>query len=1016
MQFNKLNNLFGWLVCAVACTTYLITLEPTTSFWDCGEFISSANKLQIPHPPGSPLFILMGRFFVVLFGDNPQTAAIAVNSMSAIASGFTILFLFWTITYFARKLVLPASQATPTGQQTFTILSAGVIGSLAYAFSDSFWFSAVEGEVYALSSFFTALVFWAIFKWEARANEPRADRWLVFIFFMMGLSIGVHLLNLLTIPAVLMVYYFKKYKFTRRGAFIALITGCAITVFIMKFIVQSTIRGAGQFDIFFTNEFGLPFFTGFIIFFALIGAGLLLAIRYASRRNWYRAKLALWCALFVMLGYSTYTTTLIRSNADPAVNMFSVDNPISLASYLGRESYNDWPLFYGPDFTERAPFKKAGEEYVKGEKKYETAGPKYVQDWANAPGAHFFPRIWDNNDDRNQKACYYNFTGLEEGETPTMKDNIAYFSRYQAGWMYMRYFMWNFAGRQNDLQGYGNPRDSNFISGINFVDNSLYGNQSKMPDTARESNKAYNRLFMLPLALGLVGLFFQLRRNNKDWFVNTLLFLITGIGIVIFLNQSGHQPRERDYAFVGSFYAFAVWIGLGVVGLISFTQKHIKKPAAAWATAALCFFAVPVLMAQQEWDDHDRSGKTLARDLARNYLESCPPNAILITAEDNDTYPIWYLQEVEGVRRDVRVVIATMIGNDWCIDQLRYKVNNSAPVDVLFTKEQVAGNKRGVVYFNKMQGFDPEKHYDLYESLKNTVASDDSKYTTVTEDGETYHLLPMNKFSIPVDQAKAIASGAAHNGEKIADQLLLDFSGKNYLFKHELAPLAIIAANKWERPICFASSQTASDYGLGNYVRSKGLVYQLSPVQNSEVDNETAYANVMNHFQYGNTHKSGMYLDETNRLRLNVIKMAHVQLAMSLVKAGEMEKAKKVLRRFDENVSPANMPYGFTSNRGNQHNIMSLQFLHACYLAGDLELAKKVTASLRKDLLQQMEYYRSLGEEPQSDDELARNAYQLIQGGGASLNNHQVSFANDILSSFQLLNQVSEWEKQPAAL
>ncbi len=572
-----------------------------------------------------------------------------------------------------------------------------------------------------------------------------------------------------------------------------------------------------------------------------------------------------------MLGYSTYTTTLIRSNADPAVNMFSVDNPISLASYLGRESYNDWPLFYGPDFTERTPFKKAGEEYVKGEKKYETAGPKYVQYWANAPGAHFFPRIWDNNDDRNQKVCYYNFTGLEEGETPSMKDNIAYFSRYQAGWMYMRYFMWNFAGRQNDLQGFGNPRDSNFISGINFVDNSLYGNQSKMPDTARDSNKAYNRLFMLPLALGLVGLFFQLRRNNKDWFVNTLLFLIT--------------------------------------------------------------------------------------------------------AEDNDTYPIWYLQEVESVRRDVRVVIATMIGNDWCIDQLRYKVNNSAPVDVLFTKEQVAGNKRGVVYFNKMQGFDPGKYYDLYESLKNTVASDDSKYTTVTEDGETFHLLPMNKFSIPVDPA-----------------------------------------NKWERPICFASSQTASDYGLGNYVRSKGLVYQLSPVESSEVDNEAAYANVMNHFQYGNTHKAGMYLDETNRLRLNVIKMAHVQLAMSLAKAGDKEKAKKVLRRFDENVSPANMPYGFTSNRGNQHNIMSLQFLHACYLAGDMELAKKVTASLRKDLLQQMEYYRSLGEEPQSDDELARNAYHLVQGGGASLSNHQASFANDILSSFQLLNQLSEWEKQPATL
>lgn len=1016
MQFNKLNNLLGWLVCATACTVYLLTLEPTASFWDCGEFISSANKLQIPHPPGSPLFILMGRFFVILFGNDPQTAAIAVNSLSAIASGFTILFLFWTITYFARKLVQPAFQASLTSQQAFTVLSAGVIGSLAYAFSDSFWFSAVEGEVYALSSFFTALVFWAIFKWEARADQPGADRWLVFIFFMMGLSIGVHLLNLLTIPAVIMVYYFKKYKFTRRGAFIALITGCAVTVFIMKFIIQSTIRGAGKFDIFFVNDMGLPFFSGFIFFFAMIAAALLLGIRYASRKNWYKAKLALWCALFVMLGYSTYTTTLLRSNADPAVDMFNVDNPISLASYLGRESYNDWPLFYGPDFTERAPYKKSGNQFVKGEKRYEVAGPNYVQDWSGAPGAHLFPRIWDNNDDRNQRACYYNFTNLEEGDMPSMKDNIAYFTRYQAGWMYMRYFMWNFAGKQNDLQGFGNPRDSNFISGIDFVDNSLYGNQDKMPETARQNNKAWNRLFLLPLALGLTGLFFQLKRNRKDWTVNTLLFLVTGLAIVVFLNQSGFQPRERDYAFVGSFYAFAVWIGLGVVALINFSQRYIRKPAAAWATAAICFLAVPMLMAHQEWDDHDRSGKTLARDMARNYLESCPPNAILITAEDNDTYPIWYLQEVEGVRRDVRVVIATMIGNDWCIDQLRYKVNESAPVDVLFTKEQMAGNKRGVVYFNKMQGYDPEKYYDLCDVMKNIVGSEDSRFTTVTEDEETYHLLPMHKFSIPVNPAKAIASGAAHSGEKMVDQLLLDFSGKNYLFKHELAPLAIIAANKWERPVCFASSSTASEYGLDKYVRSKGMVYQLSPVPDSDVDNDAAYTNLMKHFQYGNTKKSGIYLDETNRLRLNIIKNAHVQLAMSLARAGDKERAKQVLRRFDENVSPANLPYGFTSNRGNQHNIMSLQFLHACYLAGDLELAKKVTASLRRDLTQQMVYYRSLGEEQQSDEELAKNAYTLMQGKEATLSARQASFANDILSSFQLLNQLSEWEKQPASL
>lgn len=1011
MSFNKLNNLAGWIVCLTACTVYFLTLEPTTSFWDCGEFISSANKLQIPHPPGSPLFVLMGRFFVILFGDNPQTAAIAVNSMSALASGFTILFLFWTITYLAKKLIQPASQPL-TGQQVFAVLSAGVIGSLAYAFSDSFWFSAVEGEVYALSSFLTALVFWAIFKWEARADQPGADRWMVFIFFVMGLSIGVHLLNLLTIPAILMIWYFKRYRPSTKGAILALITGCGITVFIMKFVVQSTVKAAGKFDVFFTNEMGLPYFSGFAFFFLLIATALMLGIRIASRKNWYRAKLALWCAVFVMLGYAAYTTTLIRSNANPAVDMFNVDNPISLASYLGRESYNDWPLLYGPDFTERAPYKNTGPLMVRSNGKYVEAGSTFAPDWANAPGAHLFPRVWDNNNERGQAECYRRFTGLEEGEQPTLKDNINYFTRYQAGWMYMRYFMWNFAGKQNDLQGLGNPRDSNFISGFSFVDNALYGNQEKMPDSIRAENKAHNRLFMLPLALGIAGLFFHLKRNKQHWIANMLLFLVTGLGVVVFLNQSGFQPRERDYAFVGSFYAFAIWIGLGVPALIDLANRYIRKPAAAWAAAALCFFAVPVLMAQQEWDDHDRSGKTLARDLARNYLESCPPNAILITAEDNDTYPIWYLQEVEGVRRDVRVVISTMIGSDWCIDQLRYKLNNSAPFDLIFTKEQLQGNNRNVVYFNKMAGYDPQKYYDLYGSLKNIAASDDPKFTAQSEDGETLHTLPMQKFSLPVDAQKAIASGAAHPGEKLKPELLIDLSGKKYLLKNDLAPLALIAANKWERPVCFTNQQTAAELGIGGYVRLTGLCWQLTPVENSQTDNKNAWISMMKHFAYGNTSRKGIYLDEDNRRRLNIVKSAHVQLAMSFIREGNTVAARAVLHRFDDNVSTANFPYGFTSKL-NQHNIISLQFLQAAYLAGDTALAAKITASLKHDLRQQLDYYHSLGDDLKNDEELAKNSYLLLEGKAGELSNHQLNFAQDILTSFQLLHQLKQWEQSP---
>ncbi|HMF72474.1 MAG TPA: DUF2723 domain-containing protein, partial [Flavitalea sp.] len=564
MSYNRINNLIGWLVCITACTVYLMTMERTASFWDTGEFISSAFKLQVPHPPGAPLFILLGRLFIIIFGDNPASAALAVNSMSAVASGLTILFLFWTITYFAKKLVQQKNEPLK-GSQVFTIMSAGVTGALAYTFSDSFWFSAVEGEVYALSSLFTAIVFWAVLKWEKRADEPGADRWLVFIFFLMGLSIGVHILNLLTIPAIVMVFYFKRYKTTVKGAILAFIIGCLITGMILKFVIQYSIKGAGWFDVLFVNDFGMPFFSGFALFFVLLAGLLILSIHYATRKKYYYLKLGTWSVVFLIMGYSTYITTMLRSNANPALDMFNVDNPISLGGYLGRDQYNDWPIMYGPDFTERPPVVNGGDLYVKGDKQYEVAGKIAKQDWANAPSAHLFPRMWDAGNDRNQESVYRNYAGLDPGETPSMADNVKFFTTFQTGWMYMRYFMWNFAGKQNDLQGYGNVRDSNWISGVPFVDNVLYGPQDKLPDSIRKDNKAYNRLFMLPLALGLAGMFFQYKRKSQHFLVNMLLFFFTGIAIVIYLNQSGLQPRERDYAYVGSFYAFAVWIGLGMI-------------------------------------------------------------------------------------------------------------------------------------------------------------------------------------------------------------------------------------------------------------------------------------------------------------------------------------------------------------------------------------------------------------------------------------------------------------------
>jgi hypothetical protein len=1028
MNYNRINNLIGWMVFAIACTVYLMTMERSTSFWDTGEFISGAYKLQIPHPPGAPLFLLIGRFFVILFGDSPATAAIAVNSMSAIASGCTILFLFWTITYFAKKIIQknnePNNKALKnkeagnklpllplSNSQLFAIMGAGAVGALSYTFSDSFWFSAVEGEVYALSSFFTAIVFWAALKWEQRADRPGADRWLVLIFFLMGLSIGVHLLNLLTIPAIVMVYYFRKYKVSIRGSIVAFLTGCLITGLVQIFVIQYSIKAAGAFDVFFVNNLGLPFFSGFIVFFLSIGVILMLTIRYASKKRYHYLKLGTFSLMFMLLGYSTYLTTMLRSNANPAMDMFNVDNPIALERYLGREQYGDWPIIYGPDFTDPAPVIRGKEIYTKSDKQYVSAGRPGKSDWSNATGAHLFPRMWDAGNDRNQQQVYRNYAGLEEGETPTLPSNIRYFASYQAGWMYMRYFMWNFAGKQNDLQGYGNIRDSNWISGIPFVDNVMYGPQKNLPDSIRLNNKAHNELFMLPLALGLAGMFFQYKKNRQQFLVNMLLFFFTGLAIVIYINQAGLQPRERDYSFVGSFYAFAVWIGLGSL-LVARQITHFVKPVhAAYVGIALCM-AVPLLMAVQEWDDHDRSKKTLARDMAKDYLESCPKNAILFSFEDNDTYPLWYAQEVEGIRPDVRVMVNTLTGTDWYLNQLRYKINESAPFDVIFTKEQTHGNQREILYYSKLPGFDQDKYYDLYSTLKNVVASDDPRYTGTTEDGDTYHLLPMRKFSVPVNQEAIKKSGLVNPGDSIVNELKLDLSGKNYLLRNDLTMLSIIATSNFERPVCFTSNSELSELGLDKYARLEGLIYRLVPVENPEVDDERSYKHIMEQFEYGNTDKEDVYLDEDNRRRLNIIKLAHAQLAVSLANAGNKEKAREVLNWFESRVKSANLPHGMTSNRGNQHNAISSEFLRAAYLSGDLALAKNISHDLKKDLKQQLSYYRLLGDELLQDEQLAQYAYQQMQGKPADLSDRQLSFVNDILSSFQLLRQLESWEKE----
>ena len=1022
MSFKRLNNITGWVVCIIACTVYIMTMEATGSFWDCGEFISSTYKLQVPHPPGAPLFVMLGRLFIVvfgpLFGSGPEAAARSVNLMSALSSGFTILFLFWSITHFARKLVLGGNNTTGTSSQLFSIMGAGIVGALAYTFSDSFWFSAVEGEVYGMSSFFTAIVFWAILKWEHNADQPNADRWIVLIFFLMGLSIGVHLLNLLTIPAIVMVYYFKRFKVTTWGTIWAFLAACLITGFVQKVVIQYTVAGAGKFDIWFVNNLHLPFFSGFttyflamaalfiwafsfreetitktkltiflaLLFFLLlipfissssVGLGLLkfiLVIGAGGLAGYLlktgalsKLKLTIWCLAFMLLGYSSYVTTMIRSNANPAVDMYNVDNPNSLVGYLGRDQYGDFPLIYGQVFTAQPDHYDDGEmKYTKGKDSYVEIGhdvkPAYSSD-----DMMLFPRVWDASNDQGHANYYKDWLGLADGEKPGMGGNINFFFGYQLNWMYLRYFMWNFAGKQNDVQGFapGNVRDGNWLSGISFIDNARLGNQDAMPDSIK-NNKAHNTLFFLPLALGVIGLVYQFFKSKKDFLVTGLLFFFTGFAIVLYLNQAGNQPRERDYAYVGSFYAFAIWIGLGVLQIQEWLRLKLPQGASAGLAFGACLLAVPVLMGQQEWDDHDRSKKVLARDLAKDYLESCAPNAILFTYGDNDTYPLWYAQEVEGIRPDVRVINNSLLGIDWYINQLRYKVNNSDPIDVIWDAQKIEGRNRDYIYINPRQDLNQNTYFDLYQIMKDFVGTDDPNAKVTLSNGESLNYLPTRKLKVAVDEKTVRANGTVNPTDSVVSEINIELpQNKNVIVKNDLAILNIIAANQWKRPIYFTAPYSGSELGFEKYLRKDGLTYRLVPVKNnSGVNTEWVIDKLMRKFDFGHANIKGVYFDEQNRLHLNTIRSAYADGAASLADQGRKSEAKQVLDKADKGILETNMPYAMVSHN-NQHNYFTFRFLEACYKAGYKELSDHVSQALHKDFEQQLKYYNTLPERSQ---------------------------------------------------
>jgi hypothetical protein len=984
MNFKKVNNISGWIVFAIASTVFTITREASVSFWDCGEFISCAYKLQISHPPGAPLFILLGRLFIILFSGNLDAAtpnlhaAVDVNLLSSISSGFTILFLFWTITHFAKKMMVKKDEVI-TLEKTILIIGAGAVGALAFTFSDSFWFSAVEGIVFGVSPLFISSAFWAMLKWEEQADKPYADKWIVLIAYLIGLSIGVHLLSLLSIPAIVMTYYFRRYKYSLKGAILAFILACVLTGVVQILIIQDTVKLIGWFEILFVNGMGLPFNSGMFFCLALFVVAIVLGLRWATRKKKHLAELGILCFTFIMIGYSTYGVIMIRANADPSINMQNVTNPMTLVSYLDRSQYGTWPIFRGADFTAQPTGNKnEGYIYEKNERtgKYEVVGKKegYQYDPADI---HYFPRIWDTDNSQGHVDFYKQWLGIDGTEPPSTQDNIKWLIGYQFNWMYWRYFMWNFSGRQNDLQGTGNPRDGNWISGIAPLDNWRLGDQSKMPDSLKE-NKAHTTLFMLPFILGLLGLSFQWKKDRKNAVVVFILYFFTGIAIILYLNQAGPQPRERDYSYVGSFYAFSIWIGLGVLYVYELLKKKLKPIQSSVVAGGICLIAVPLLMASQEWKSHDRSKKTLARDEAADYLNSCAPNAILFTAADNDTYPLWYAQEVENIRPDVRVIVTTLLGTDWMIDQLRRKINKSDPVPISWAHDKYVGDNRDYIpYYDQGGIVSKDSSMNLDDAMAFMANNNDR---LATQGGDSLNYFPTHKFYIPVDKELVLSNGTVDpkDSSGILDRVNINLT-QNTLYKNDLMVLNIIAANKWKRPIYFTQPQ---GLGLNNFLQNEGMTYRLEPLKQQDpngadaVNTKAAYKNQVSNFYFGGAQYPNIYFDENSRRSLMTMRQAFSTTGKALVLIGKKDSALQVLNYGYKMLTPSSFPYGMVS-AGNMHDITSLQYAYACYLAGDIKKGDRIADDVISDCQQQIEYYNSLSD---SDAGYFQNDLQTAEG------------------------------------
>ena len=1082
-QYRLVDNIFGWVAFIIAAFTYCSTIEPTASFWDCPEFITTAYKQEIGHPPGAPFFMLLGNFFTHFASDTTQVAKM-VNTMSALLSAVCIMFLFWTITHLARRLVISDWKELTTSK-LIAIEASGMVGALIYTFSDTFWFSAVEGEVYAFSSAFTAVVFWLILKWEDHADEPHSDRWLVLIAYMTGLSIGVHLLNLLCIPAIVLVYYYKKVPHANlKGSLLALFLSFLVVVAVLYGVVPGIITVGGWFELFFVNTLGCPFNTGEIVYIICLVASVIWGIYEtcnASEKNekkqniafvlgfgmlgipfygygwtaaitgiivlvilWFvlgykrkqevvtggdestgiakkkmqllplissRVKnTALLCMLMLMIGYSSYALIVIRSSANPPMDQNSPEDIFTLGSYLSRDQYGDRPLFYGQAYTSQVALEVDGNMCKPVMKEGAPVYQRKEKASADEKDSYFvvshknkyiyaqnmlFPRMYSSA----HAQAYEDWMGGVEGteipydrcgesmmvKMPSQFDNIRFFLSYQCNFMYWRYFMWNFAGRQNDIQGNGEPEHGNWITGFSFIDDSLYGDQSKLPDDLKE-NKGHNVFYCMPLILGLIGLFWQawytrkkkVMKNGKEeevllpigiqqfWIV-FFLFFMTGLAIVIYLNQTPMQPRERDYAYAGSFYAYAIWCGLGVLAIIDILKRKIKlSGTAVTAIVAVITLLVPIQMASQTWDDHDRSNRYTCRDFGQNYLMSLQEkgNPIIFTNGDNDTFPLWYNQEVEGVGTDARVCNLSYLQTDWYIDQMMRPAYNSPSVPITWsrldfcsgTNEYVSVEpeaKKQILDFYKQDPENAKKQFgdepfELKNILKNWVRSKNPDM----------HFIPTDTLYVTIDKEAVKKSGMMMATDSIPDKMVISLAGKSALYKGDLMMLEMLAQCNWTRPLYVALTVSEENYmNLGDNFVQEGLVNRITPFTTNKpgaknFDTEKAYHNIMTRFKFGNLKQKGLYIDETTMRMCYTHRRLLGQTALQLIAEGKKQKAINILKKADVEIPTYNVPLDYLNG--------GIDMARGWLMTGQKAKGKEYVEAIWKNASQYLNYYLSL--------------------------------------------------------